>query len=178
MNPGSEGKRRLTEEELHRFQDAWARRIAELFVNATRYDPLHSADAEQALYSRLPEWLESLRREEVIEVTLGPEGKERSIELTRPDLVDAVEPFYESLVERVLELKRAGEDVTLLLARSLVELPGLEPRLAELRGAVTVPLPAGAAAAGALLMKRQIRAAADSGSDSESPRRRPNGISG
>ena len=142
-------------------QHAWARRVAELFVHATRYDPLHSAAAEQALYRRLPEWLEALHSRELIEATLGPEGRERTVELTRPDLVDAAEPFYEGLPEMVLALKRAGEPVTLLMARGLADLPGLEPRLAELRDVTTVPLPAAAAGHGALLARDQILAAAD-----------------
>ncbi len=142
-------------------QNAWARRIAELFVHATRYDPLHSATAEQALYSQLPEWLEALHSKELIEATLGPEGRQRTALLTRPDLVDAADRFYDSLPEMVLSLKRAGESVTLLLARGLADLPGLESRLAELRGVVTVPLPGAAAASGALLTEDQILAAAD-----------------
>ncbi len=142
-------------------RNAWARRIAELFVHATRYDPLHSAAAEQQLYSRLPEWLEALRGAELIEATLGPEGRERSIELTRPDLVAAADPIYEELPELVLSFKRGGENVTLLLARDPAELPGLEPRLAELRGVTTVPLAPGAAAAGALLTRDQIVTSTD-----------------
>ncbi len=146
-------------------QQTWAQRIAELFVQATRYDPQHSARAEQTLYNRLPKWLDSLRSGEIIEATLGPKGEERSVELKRPDLVAAAEPFYDRFLELVLGLQRAGESVTLLLARSITELPGLEPRLAELRGVATIPLPAGAGASGALLVEEQVRAATESGSD-------------
>ncbi len=137
-------------------QDAWARRIAELFVHATRYDPLHSAEVEQALYRALPEWLARLRTEEVLEVTLGPAGRERSIELTRPDVVAAADDFYEGLRELVISAKRAGEGATLLLAHRAAELPGLERRLAGLRGVTPVRLEAGAAAAGALAARDQI----------------------
>ncbi len=152
-------------------QHAWARRIAELFVHATRYDPLHSATAEQALYRCLPQWLEALHSTELIEASLGPEGKERTLELTRPDLVDAADSFYENLPELVLALKRGGESITLLPAQGLAELPGLEARLAELRGVVTVPLPAGAATAGALLTREEILADAEpSSASSMTPR--------
>ena len=40
--------------------DVFARRIAEHFVRATRFDPFTHAETEQALYDRLPEWLEPL----------------------------------------------------------------------------------------------------------------------
>ncbi len=142
--------------------DAWARRVAELFVHATRFDPLHSAASEQALYRHLPEWLEALRDDELIEATLGPEGRRRTIELTRPDLVAAADEVYDSVLELVLSLKRAGERVTLLLARQIADLPGLEPRLEELRDVATVRLPAGAAARGALATRDQIASTADS----------------
>lgn len=146
-------------------QDAWARRIAELFVHATRFDPLHSAAAEQALYRQLPGWLARLRSEEVLELSLGPAGRERTVELTRPDVVAAADGFYDELRELVLTLKTAGESLTLLLSHHIAELPGLEPRLAGLRGVDTVALPAGAAARGALHAEAQIRSAGEESTD-------------
>ena len=140
-------------------QDAWARRVAELFVHATRFDPLHAASSEQTLYSRLPHWLEAMRCQELIEISLGPEGQERTLELTRPDLVSAVDVCYDRLRELALSLMNTGESITLLLAPGIAELPGLARRLDGLRGVTTVPLPAGAAAAGALLARDQILAA-------------------
>src|SRR5690606_6193245 len=50
-----------------------ARRAAELFVLATRFDPLHRAESEQQLYDRLPEWLSRLHTEDVLELVL-PHG--------------------------------------------------------------------------------------------------------
>ncbi len=140
-------------------QDAWARRIAELFVHATRFDPLHAAASEQILYNRMPRWLDAMRSRELIEVSLGPAGQERTIELTRPDMVSAADACYDRLRELALSLMRTGESITLLLAPGVAELPGLARRLDGLRGVTTVPLPAGAAAAGALLVRDQIRAA-------------------
>ena len=143
-------------------QDAWARRIAELFVHATRFDPLHAAASEQALYRRLPDWLEAMRSRELIEISLGPEVQKYTIELTRPDLVSAADLFYDRLRTLVLSLLHTGESITLLLASTIAELPGLGRRLDGLRGVTTVPLPAGMAAAGALLTRSQILATGDS----------------
>ncbi len=42
--------------------DACAGVIAEAFVRQTRFDPLHSAATEQALYDRLPNWLAQFGR--------------------------------------------------------------------------------------------------------------------
>ena len=138
-------------------QDAWARRIAELFVQETRFDPLHSAATEQALYLRLPAWLEQLRSAEILEAGLGPEGQVRTVELTRPDVVGAADPFYEHALNLILSIKRAGDDLTVLLSGSAAGLPGFESRIQGLRGVTTVRLPDGAGAAGALRAHDQIR---------------------
>ncbi len=42
-------------------QDALATRISDIFVHQTRFDPLRSADTEQALYDALPSLLASLK---------------------------------------------------------------------------------------------------------------------
>ncbi|MEM7353154.1 MAG: FHA domain-containing protein [Acidobacteriota bacterium] len=148
-------------------QDAWAKRVAELFVHSTRFDPLYSAAAEQDLYDRLPLWLDALGSKEVIDLELGPSGRERTVELTRPDVVDAADAFYDHLRDLVLSSKHAGEEATLLLAPAAAELPGLEPRLAGLRGVTTVAQPPGTAAAGALAAHDEIRAAGDLNTERE-----------
>ena len=47
--------------------DAFARRIADAFVRATRFNPFRHAETEQLLYDRLPGWLEALRTQERLE---------------------------------------------------------------------------------------------------------------
>ncbi len=154
-------------------QDTWVRRIAELFVHATRFDPLHAAATEQQLYHRLPEWLTTLSNNEILELQAGPPDATRSVELTRPDLVDAAEAIYDQFLELVLRHKRAGEPVILLLAHRIAELPGLEPRLAGLRDVTTVPLPAGCAASGALKAQAEILGA---GGHTGDPNSDPDGL--
>ncbi len=136
--------------------DTWVRRIAELFVHATRFDPLHAAATEQQLYDRLPEWLTALNNGEVLEVQAGPATAPRVVELTRPDIVDAADATYDQLRDLVLAHKPAGEPVTVLLAQRIAELPGLEPRLAGLRDVTIVPLPTANAASGALRAQAEI----------------------
>ncbi len=143
-------------------QDAWARKVAELFVHTTRFDPLHSAATEQALYLRLPGWLEELRSEEILEARLGPEDDERAVELTRPDVIAAADPFYEHFLNLILSLKRAGDNLTVLLTDATCRLPGLESRISGLRGVTTVRLGAGAAARGAIRARHEIRSVDES----------------
>jgi len=138
-------------------RDALARRIAELFVQATRFDPLHSAVAEQSLYCRLPEWLERLRQADSTVVELESSGKEHVIELTREAAVAAMDGFFAHVPELVRSVKRAGEPVTLLVSHRLAGLPGIEERLSELRDTERISLAPQAAAAGALRAKDVIR---------------------
>ncbi len=144
-------------------RDAWARRISELCVRATRFDPLHSAASEQALYDRLPGWLEQLRDADRCEIAVAAGGEEIPLELERAQLVDAVEAPYARLLEGVRALRRAGEPLTVLLAHRLAELPGLAEQLAELRDTRVLPLAAGAAAAGALAARTAIEGPLEDG---------------
>jgi hypothetical protein len=124
-------------------RDGLARRFAELFVRATRFDPLHAAEREQELYGRLDGWLADLARAESAEVVFAG----RAIETT----LGALEPATAVLCERSRELARgAGGRPTLLLSHRLAALPGILRTLGE----ATV-LPPGAAAEGA----RRVRAA-------------------
>lgn len=139
-------------------QDAWARRVADLFVQATRFDPLYSAATEQALYSRLPDWLEALSEEQIVEVEMGLPGA-GTLELTRADVVGAADAFYESYIALLLSHKRAGEPVTVLLSHRMARLPGLERRLGALRGVAAVALPPASAALGVLANREEIESA-------------------
>ena len=86
---------------LDEVHEALARRIAERFVQETRFDPLHSAETEQALHDRLPAWLEDLRRDDRALLTLAGGRREHEIEVTRSDVEDWGRAFAEELAQRV-----------------------------------------------------------------------------
>ena len=73
------------------FQEAWIRRIAERFVRDTRFDPLHDARTEQALYDSLPQLLRDLRTAERAAITVEASGTTHAVELSRAELVTAVD---------------------------------------------------------------------------------------
>lgn len=126
------------------FQDAWARRIAELFVRATRFDPLHSAATEQALYSSLATVVDRLREEESAELCLAAPGRELTAPVERAHLVDAAAPLYQRIAAFVADAAVPG--TALVLSDGVAALPGLAERL----GASVIRLPPGAAALAAL----------------------------
>jgi len=129
-------------------RDALARRFAELFVRATRFDPLHSAASEQELYRRLDEWLAILGAESA-EVVFA----ERAIGTTLGELETASAALRERTDELVRAARRGGERPALLVTPRLAALPGVLRALGE----ATV-LPAGAAAAGALAVHGAVLA--------------------
>jgi hypothetical protein len=80
--------------------DAWVKLIAQIFVRTTRFDPLHRGETEQALYLRLPEWLDELREKESTLLVMEAGGKEHSIELTRDQIVASARPSFPPRRER------------------------------------------------------------------------------
>jgi hypothetical protein len=140
-----------------RLRDAWARRIARLFVARTRFDPLHVASTEQQLHGRLGELLPRLALETRAVVELESAGRIHAVEVERSDLVDSVAAEYEGIEQLVRQLKRVGEPATILLSDRAVGLPGFAERIANLGDSEIVPLPCGAAARGALRYPETLR---------------------
>jgi len=131
---------------LSGLHDAWARSIASLFVKKTRFDPLHGADSEQELYSKLPELVIQLSEEDVAEVHIAAPERICTLPVSRRELAAAVESEYDSIVH--LLRRQGGKDCTVLVS-SRACLPGLLERLRGSHFSAVQELPAGAAAAGA-----------------------------
>jgi hypothetical protein len=136
--------------------EGFARRIAELFVRATRFDPLHRAETEQMLYDRLPGWLERLRDQERIEVTLPQHGEEQKITLERDALRAVAAGFNRALVQLIAYYRQPGQSVVIQLSSHLASLPGIAAELARLDDAQIERLPPGHAARSVLLKPELI----------------------
>lgn len=139
-------------------QDALARRVAALFVGATRFDPLHSAAAEQELYRRLPEWLEALRHDERVEAAIEAGPTRHAVEVDRGEVAASVEPVYGRLLDLVRSFQRQGERLTVLVAHRLARQPGLDAFLAGVPGLDRADLVEGAAGSAALRSREAIMA--------------------
>ncbi len=145
-----------------RLFDAWVTFLAEVFVRTTRFDPLHRGETEQALYHRLPEWLDALRQKESAILEMRGTDKEYSVELTREQIVSAARPFLDRIAELARSSQKVGERAVLLLTPAVADLPGVMDLL-KVSDVEVISLPAGAAAMGALKMKDAIRSASDRG---------------
>ncbi len=141
--------------------DIWARRVAELFVSRTRFDPFHRADTEQALYNRLPDWLRQAGEMESVEAALPGNGDGYSVTLERRDLLGPVEGFYRAIVQLISAARDPGAPLVVQLSHRLAQLPGLTDRLRALEDAHVVPLTAGRAALGVLESLSDIRPRGD-----------------
>jgi hypothetical protein len=139
------------------YEDAWAQLVARLFVRATRFDPLHQATSEQALYDRLEGWVGAAAAGEGA-IALEAGGLRHETTLTAIQLVAASEPLHAELLRLVHSARRAGEAVTLYLSDRVAALPGIDAALERLRDCVLVRLPAAAAARGALAHARDLAA--------------------
>ena len=137
--------------------DTWARQTSAAFVKQSRFDPGHTAAAEQVLYQRLPGLLEDLcaRDETALEMEAG--GRPHTARLTRREMVGAVAAEYERIIELVRLLKPAGRRATVLLSHRAACLPGLKEQLAGIVDTDVVALPEEAATAATLQRRDAIR---------------------
>jgi hypothetical protein len=145
---------------LDEVEDAQVRGAAAAFVRMARFDPLHDAASEQALFDRLPGWLAALAKEGRAAVSLPAAGREVAIELGREEAEEWTAAHASELAQQVSVLKRAGEPATALVSAHAARLPGLVERLAAIRGVDVALLPVQAAAAGALRERASIRSGA------------------
>lgn len=141
---------------LANLSDLWAKRVAELFVLATRFDPFHQADTEQVVYDRLPDWLEALQDEDTVELEIDHGGQTHRAELKREQLLATASGFYRAVVQLVAQSRGAGAGLVLQVSHRLASLPGLVGELLRLDDAHVLSLEPDEAASGALSLLEAI----------------------
>jgi hypothetical protein len=126
--------------------DAFARRIGELFVLETRYDPFHHAATEQRLYDALPAALDQVDSDGRGTVAIEHEGETFEVEVERTDLLGAVQGYYRAARQFIAQSRLAHSGLVIQLSERLATLPGFEEELGKLDGATIVALEPGFAA--------------------------------
>ncbi|HEY8520215.1 MAG TPA: FHA domain-containing protein [Gammaproteobacteria bacterium] len=142
----AQGEQGLAAAGLASVLESLARRAAEVFVLATRFDPFHRAEAEQLLYDRLPGWLARLHAEEEVELDLPHEDGELRVRLQRAQWLGAAQGFYRAVAQLVAQSREPGRALVLQLSDRLATLPGLVGELARLDDTHIETLPPGHAA--------------------------------
>ncbi|WGL18137.1 hypothetical protein PVT68_07525 [Microbulbifer bruguierae] len=108
----------VNEAGLQHFQEAWARIFTDAFIMQCRFDPLHSAEAEQQLYDMLPQWIaKAMRQGEVM-----AELDDRTAKVSLRQLQDASTPIL-SRVRAMIE--NLGETSSVVfVSHRWAEIPG------------------------------------------------------
>jgi FHA domain-containing protein len=112
--------------------DTFARRIADQFVRATRLDPFAHAETEQALYDRLPEWLEALQREERVELSLKYRNEEFRITAERDAVLGVAKGAYRAILQLIAQHREPGKRLVVQLSDRVAMLPGFVGELSRL----------------------------------------------
>jgi hypothetical protein len=137
-------------------RDTWAHVIAQAFVRATRFDPLHLAASEQVLYAQLSDHLRVLGERDSTRVRFSSGGRQHAVVLERSRVVDVAAGSYNAL-SSLVEANVSQDETTLLLSHHVAGLPGLVERLEALPGVAVAALHPAAAGGGALAHADRIR---------------------
>jgi hypothetical protein len=137
--------------------DAWVSFIAAAFVKQSRFDPLHTAESEQALQDRLPEWLARASADQRVDMVLDYRGIEHRAEVELIDLIGAVDPAYQRIVAQLRAIYRADEIPALQLSDRAARLPGFADMLKARVGGEVFVLEPGATGRGLLARLREMQ---------------------
>ena len=86
---------------LLEIQDKCVNHVADLFIQQSRFDPLHHAVAEQALCNRMAQCLHELTRETDTQVGIEFEQARYQARVNRERLVAALQPLYDRITAAV-----------------------------------------------------------------------------
>ena len=144
-------------EQLYR---SWVETIAEEFVHATRFDPLHQAATEQELYNRLAAALDIFKNQPSFLFELSHGKHSYRITLLRDVLFQKSEKTYDEIcrfIEKMRDDHGKNNLLTVLQATHRVAcLPGLKDKLLEIENCKIIELEPGAGALGVLKLWDQL----------------------
>ena len=104
--------------------DKCVNHIADLFIQQSRFDPLHHAATEQALYNRLAQCLQELDEEADTIVELEYGNTRYQARVNREHLVDALRPLYNKINAAI------DPACVSLMNKRLADLPAFSAHLA------------------------------------------------
>lgn len=152
----------LTFEEinLEQLYRSYVEIIAEEFVHATRFDPLHQATTEQELYNRLTTALDIFKYQSSFLFELSHGNVQYRINLLRDVLFQKSKKIYDDIC-RFIEKMRDDHDqnnflTVLQITHRIASLPGLKNKLLEIENCKISELDPGAGALGVLKLGDQL----------------------
>ena len=117
-------------------------------MQQSRFDPLHTAETEQMLQDRLPEWLASASSAATVALDIEFRGVSHQAEIESLELVAAASPVYQNIVSKLRTFYRAEELPAIQLSDRAARMPGLADTLKTRVGGEVFLLEPGATARG------------------------------
>ncbi len=141
---------------------AWIEFISTAMVKRTRFDPLHDAVTEQALFDAIPALAREVESTGAAKAALSKGADRFEVELSRDQFALAAQPLTREILRLVHELRPAGTAVTLVLPEFLAGIPGVREEVEQFVDCELVGIPDGFAAAAVSLLDLPGHAANDS----------------
>ena len=146
----------VSESGIFTLWDRWANVIANQFIQSSRYDPMHEAGSEQALYNQLPGWITNLETSRSNSFNLDLDNISHSVAISAEQLMAACTPLYPQIVQSIRNQVRGDETATLLMSHRFRGFPGLKDSLNLLENVDVVELTPEQAIQGALTHAEKI----------------------
>jgi hypothetical protein len=105
--------------------DRWANILASQFIQTSRYDPMHQAVSEQALYDQLPGWIAALGQTRTHNFELDYGDTHHRVTVSQEQLLGACATVYPQVVQLVRDHVPQGESATVLVSDRFQGFPGL-----------------------------------------------------
>ena len=141
---------------------AWIEFISTAMVKRTRFDPLHDAATEQMLFDAIAGLVRDAEVTGAATAALVKGDERFEVELSRDQLALATQPLTREILRLVHELRPAGMAVTLVMPRTLAEVPGLRGEIEQFVDCELVAVPDGFAAAALSQLDLPARSSDDS----------------
>jgi len=147
---------------LHELHRQWVESIAGEFVRTTRFDPLHRAEYEQALYNRLPAILVALQHEPFIMCEMPAGTKTHRVSISRDLFIQKSGATFSELHKLIEEMRErysgASQPITLQLTHRIARLPGFREMVAKITDTQVIELEPGSGATGVLNLGDELSA--------------------
>jgi hypothetical protein len=152
---------------LQNLYKEWVETIAGEFVRTTRFDPLHRADFEQALYNRLPSILAALQHEPLVMCEMTAGTKTHRVSLSRDLFIQKSKPTFSELLQLIKGVRGqyggASQPLTLQMTHRIHRLPGCKEMVAKMTDTQVIELEPGCGAFGTLNLKDELSEQQDKG---------------
>ena len=132
----------LSDTGLFRITERCANSLADQFIQTNRFDPLHEAHTEQALFDQLDDWLTDPGRANEHRIDVNLEQTSYACTATLEQLTAACSDLYPTLIQGIRTASPGKSQI--LVSHRLLKVPGLETSLALLPDTEIVYLDAAA----------------------------------